>query len=159
MKIPLGNRDYCVEIDEQDFQVVGGIRWLALTNPASRTEYAYFPTKDRDGKKCILLMHRILLGLHHGDPRECDHINSNGLDNRRENIRVCEVLENRKNRQKNRNNSSGAKGVYKHRDKWRAEIRSDGRKYYLGVFATLSEAAAAYAEASKKLHGEFGRTG
>lgn len=90
-----------------------------------------------------------------------DHINGNGLDNRRCNLRVCSHGENMRNRTMNRNNRSGYKGVYFDPDKngrpWRAQIRANGRKHSLGRFDTAEQAYEAYQKAAERLHGEFAR--
>jgi hypothetical protein len=57
-----------------------------------------------------------------------------------------------------RHNSSGIKGAHRHQSgRWMAQIRVDNKRIYLGLFATPEAAGAAYAEASKLYHGEFGR--
>jgi hypothetical protein len=95
----------------------------------------------------------------YGDGIEVDHINGNTLDNRKSNLRLCSHKENGRNRKLNKNNTSGAKGVNwdKHALKWKCEIRINTKKLYLGLFAEIEQAKKAYAEASKKYHGEYGR--
>ena len=88
-----------------------------------------------------------------------DHINGNGLDNRRSNLRVCTRSENGMNRGKNKNNKSGYKGVAWHEKAklWRATLGLKGKIIHLGDFADKSEAYRAYVEACKKYHKEFAR--
>lgn len=104
------------------------------------------------------LLHRLLL-----DPPSdmvIDHINGNALDNRRENIRVCTISENLKNRKMASHNKSGFKGVYldDRKKKYRAVIYSNKKKYSLGSYNTKVEAALAYDLAAIKMHGQFART-
>ncbi len=88
-----------------------------------------------------------------------DHINGNKLDNRRENLRVCTLAENNRNRTIYKNNKSGFKGVYWSRadKKWRAQIKINNRMIYLGIFDDLLEAALTYDEAAVRYHGKFAK--
>lgn len=88
---------------------------------------------------------------------QTDHINGNGLDNRRENLRICTPAQNRCNRGKTKANKSGYKGVCwdEKRSKWESIIRVSGKAIHLGRFSTAEEAARAYDDAATKLHGEF----
>jgi hypothetical protein len=91
---------------------------------------------------------------------QVDHINGNGLDNRKENLRICSHSENQWNRTKYKNNKSGYKGVFFHSKTghWEAGIRINGKREYLGVFNTPQEASLAYSRKAIELHGEFART-
>ena len=107
--------------------------------------------------------HRIAWLLHYGEwPKDqVDHINGNGLDNRIENLRDVTNQENHKNRSLNSNNSSGVTGVWFHKQvqKWAAEIKIDGKKRCLGLFADINAAARARKEAERKysFHKNHGR--
>jgi len=100
-------------------------------------------------------MHRVILP----DAEEVDHINGNGLDNRRANLRPATGIENRRNRRRSRKNTSGYAGVSwdKVNRKWYAYITADGRMRALGRFDTAEEAALARDRAALELHGEFAR--
>ena len=87
-----------------------------------------------------------------------DHINGNGLDNRRANLRECNAHQNQHNRRNFRETTSAYKGVGLEpgrTDLWRARITHNGRRIYLGVFDTELAAAKAYDTAALSLHGEF----
>lgn len=88
-----------------------------------------------------------------------DHINSNPSDNSFANLRLASNKENACNRGAPKNSTSGYKGVTwkKSKNKWNAQIQSNGIKKNLGYFDTAEDAHAAYCEASTKLHGDFGR--
>ena len=104
--------------------------------------------------------HRVIYAIKYGfDPGnlDIDHIDNNGLNNSPENLRLATRSENMGNRGKNRNNTSGKKGVYWHkqRQKWMASIKANGRAKCLGLFTSVEEASAAYQRASLSLFGEF----
>lgn len=86
------------------------------------------------------LIHRLVFLMHHGYlPRTIDHINRNRLDNRIENLRSVTPAQNCWNTEK-------FKGFFLHKQtgKWRAVIRTNYKRRYLGLFNTQEEARAAY---------------
>lgn len=112
------------------------------------------------GRRTQEKLHRRILNAAPGV--QVDHINGDGLDNRRCNLREATHSQNQQNRGKNRNNSTGFKGVdfVKHRGKFRARIMANRVLVSLGAdFATAEEAHAAYCEAAKRLHRRFANTG
>ncbi len=136
-------------LDEMDLPLIGG-RKLQL-NP-NRRGYVEISIGRR---KCQL--HRFLLQA--GVGVFVDHINGDGLDNRRANLRLCNRFENAQNRRVNANSTTGFKGVTldprKKAKPYKAEIKAFGKRHSVGVFATAEEAFAAYAAKAKQLHGEF----
>ena len=88
-----------------------------------------------------------------------DHINGNKLDNRRNNLRIVNPSQNSFNRLKNSSNRSGYKGVYlaTNKKQWQAEIRANGKRQYLGKYSTKEEAAMAYNEAARRMHGKYAK--
>lgn len=91
-------------------------------------------------------------------PRDqIDHINGIRTDNRFANLREATNAQNGANSSKRENTTSKYKGVDRRGKRWRAQIRSGGKKYCLGMFDTPEEAYAAYCAAARKFHGEFAR--
>jgi hypothetical protein len=143
-------------VDDEDYEKAMKYKWSATYDGCNY----YFIHKLYDSNwKCIgyKKLHRYLLDV--SDPKiEVDHINGNTLDNRRSsNLRICVHKNNGKNRSRSKNNTSGYKGVIWRKDnkKWRASITSNGKKYSLGNFIDKKDAARAYNEAAKQLHGEY----
>ena len=89
---------------------------------------------------------------------EIDHVDRDRSNNRFSNLRKASRSENFFNRTKYTSNTSGYKGVTQRGDKCIAQIAANGKGRYLGTFKSKEDAAIAYAEASKELHGEYGRT-
>lgn len=111
-----------------------------------------------DGKR--FLCHRIVYMLFNElltSDELIDHIDGNPLNNCINNLRIASQKENLRNSKKRKSNTSGFKGVSKHRNKWLSYIGFNSKQIHLGRFDTPEEAHAAYCKASKELHGEFGR--
>lgn len=143
-------------IDAADVPVVGGMNWCA--NRIKGSIYAVRSRFADDGRHIGLMMHRLIMDAPAGSV--VDHINGDGLDNRRENLRIATHAENLRNSRLSCRNTSGVKGVCwdKGHKKWAAFISVSGKVHRLGRFSDKGDAARAYAEASRRLHGEFGRT-
>jgi hypothetical protein len=151
--VPL-TKGYEAVIDVADVPLVEGWNWTAST--LRRAVYAYRrPRVNGVLKSC--LMHRLIADP--GKADQVDHINGNGLDNRRKNLRLATPSENACNSVPRSTNTSGFKGVCWHKGagKWMAQIVLDGKNNYLGLFDTAEDAHAAYAKKSLELHGRFGR--
>lgn len=86
-----------------------------------------------------------------------DHIDHNGLNNQRSNLRVCSRSENMFNQRVHSNNTSGYKGVSwnKVARKWDARIAFHGKRLLIGYFDTIEDASRAYDSAAQRLHGDF----
>lgn len=146
-----------VSVDDGDLHLFLGYEWSF--RKSGFTEYLQ-KSIYVDGKYVgVRSLHRFITGC--PDGMVVDHINGNGLDNRRENLRVCTQSENLRNRKMHQNNASGFKGVFfdpAPRSKpWRSRITVSGKRFNIGRFDTPEEAYAAYCKASLEKHGEFSR--
>lgn len=151
--IPL-TKGYEAIIDTADVGLVSGIHWYA--NASTHTVYAQCCCY-RGGKRAADSLHRKLLGAPAG--LKVDHVDGNGLNNRRSNIRLATHAQNITNQRRRSDNKSGFKGVsrYKKTRKWIARITISGCRKRLGYFETPEAAHAAYVRASQQLFGEFAR--
>ncbi|TIL91441.1 MAG: HNH endonuclease [Mesorhizobium sp.] len=88
-----------------------------------------------------------------------DHINLNKSDNRWKNLRIATNSQNQMNTTMKSNNTSGYKGVSWHKTdkRWRADIRVNGSKVFLGYFDTPESGHDAYRKAANAHHGEYAR--
>lgn len=157
--VPL-TKGYTAIIDAADVPLVSAWSWQAKERrrPDGTLWTVYACRSGREnGKKTFHLLHRALTG--YGPGVIPDHIDGNGLNNRRLNLRPATVVQNGYNCARYANNTSGAKGVSFHKQsrKWAANIRVDGVQRTIGRFRCVTAAALAYAKASRELHGEFGR--
>lgn len=136
-------------VDDEDFEKLNEIKWNLLSVNGTN-QYAVTYKNNRP-----LLMHRIMLDFPKG--KEIDHINGNGLDNRRKNLRVCTHSENLKNKRMRKDNTSGHIGVWwsYEKGKWRSGIRVNGEFKHLGLFKNKLKAAMVYKLAAEKYFGEF----
>ena len=143
-------------IDAEDFPLVSQHTWHAVRR--RNTFYAITDVR-KEGKRTDLRMHRLILGL--TDPEICtDHINHNGLDNRRTNLRICTNAENQHNAILHTGNKSGYKGVsfFGATRKWRARIMVYDRRKTIGYYDSPEDAARAYDATALEYFGEFAAT-
>lgn len=136
-------------VDDEDYTLVSSYTWYPRRDSKHNIVYALANIRT-EGKRRTIDMHRLILP----DAKMVDHINHDGLDNRRKNLRAATPTQN----QQNRKPAKRFKGVdyIKSKDRYRARITLDGRCITLGAGYSTEEAAAlAYNEAARKLFGEF----
>lgn len=157
MLIPVGHNGRCAEVDSSDYAELAKYQWHEHRVHGDLV-YAYRYVRI-DGRNSSISMHRQIVGAKKGEL--IDHKDRNGLNNIRENLRVCTQSENMRNCKRHKRNKSGFKGVTFVAQcplrPWRATIRHYGVSVFLGNFATPEQAHAAYVAAASKLHGEFAR--
>lgn len=157
MKIPL-TRGFFAEIDDADAEIVAGHKWFAATCKSSGRTYAARGVRELGDngkhKVRIIFMHRELMKP--PGRMVVDHINFDGLDNRRCNMRLATHAQNCLNTSR-KHGSSGYRGVYARSGGWQAMITDrNGKKRHVGLFKQIADAVAAYNKASREEHGEFG---
>lgn len=126
-------------VDDSDYDLVKDYSWHI--HVSSNREYA---RAWIDGRREY--MHRLICPA-----VLVDHINNNGLDNRRSNLRPASKSLNSLNSKTRSDNTSGYKGVSFSHGKYVAEISKDGKRHYLGRFSTPEDAHAAYLTALDRL--------
>lgn len=148
-QIPLTQGKYAI-VDDADYPLVSQFRWCALKRRHGRYYYA---VRGNNGQ--YTPMHRLIVDAHDGE--DVDHINGDGLDNRRCNLRKCTQAENSWNSRVNSRNTTGFRGVCPDAGKFKAYISCNGKRFWLGYHATPEEAAHVRDLAAIELHGEFAR--
>ena len=150
MKIKLTQNKVTL-IDDADYELIKQYKWCA--GRTHQCWYAITQARNDDGKRTTLYMHRLIIGNNCKD-LFIDHINGDGLDNRRSNLRICTNAENLHNRLPRR---EMYKGVYwcKRKKPWRARIRNNGRLIHLGYYDSKEKAANAYNKAARNYFGGF----
>ena len=138
-----------------------GYEWLNQWKWCFSKGYAIREKQLAGGISVTIFMHRQILGLSKKDVFESDHVNGDSLNNRRCNLRACTRSENNQNRNINKGNVSGFKGVRWRSDvnKWQSRIGSNGKQKHLGYFTSPEIAHEAYCKAAIELHGEFANFG
>jgi hypothetical protein len=135
-------------VDDEDLDLVDRYTWHSTPNGNK-----FYARTKRNGR--WILLHRYLLGL--SDPKaRVDHVNGDGLDNRRSNLRLATASQNAANSGK-RSKTSPYKGVYRNGKNWGAQITINGSNKYLGTYPSPELAAAAYNAVATHLFGEFAR--
>lgn len=153
--IPL-SRGLFALIDSEDTELVSGFCWSAF-KPSKNTYYAGRNQKT-NGTQERVYMHRVIMRA--SGVQSVDHINGNGLDCRKSNMRLCSKPQNGWNALKRSGKSSSKfKGVSWRPEtrKWVARIAPNRTTIRLGCFEDEIAAAKAYNEAAKRYFGEFAK--
>lgn len=138
-------------VDDCDYEYLNQWKWHTLYN--GNTFYAARKSSRKQGKRKTIYLHQVLskrLGF--DIDLTVDHINQDGLDNRRCKIREATPKHQVENRGLQKNNTSGHKGVRWHKrdSKWEAYIGNNGKLINLGYFDTLEDALAIRKQAEEK---------
>lgn len=159
-KIKLTQGKYAL-VDDQDYEELNKYKWhirKRSEKPSNKAFYAVTTVRIvGSNKQTALSMHRVITKC--PPQKVIDHIDGDGLNNQRNNLRIVTHAENIQNSGKRENNKSGYKGVYwlKSHKKWNAQIGVNNKKIHLGLYTTAEEAYKAYCEACVKYHKEFAR--
>jgi len=139
-------------VDNEDFDYLNQFKWKAQKAThswyANRVEYI-------NGKQRILYMHRVIICANKG--QIVDHIDMEGLNNQKHNLRICSVSQNAMNRKPLLLKSSKYLGVCRYKNKWRAGLKHEGKQHHLGDYDSEIDAAIAYNSGAKRIHGDFAR--
>lgn len=141
-------------IDDDDYEKLNKFKWCSQKDHQYTRWYA-IRKKLINGKWKLILMHREILKAKRGI--YIDHINHNGLDNRKINLRLCTGSQNQKNRGLQKNNTSGLIGVSFNKEirKWSAYIIKDKHQIFLGIFDDKEEAGHVVDKKAIELFGDF----
>lgn len=143
-------------VDAVDHAYLSQWRWSFEAR--RKTGYAYRKAHGRRGR---IYMHRSVAERRRDLIADCDvdHVDGDGLNNRRCNLRPATRSQNNANGCRPKNNTSGYKGVYPHSlvDKWVAQIGVAGKRVYLGLYTDPRDAARAYNQAAVQHFGDFAR--
>lgn len=152
------NRGHVALVDDSDYDELAKHRWTADRNKGTWYACCWISGHKRS-------MHRELMGLPVGSPAIVDHVNGNGLDNQRGNLRIATRIQNNQNAGRSPNQKRGGfKGVSwsKANKKWGAYIRipnptgtGAGRLKHLGYFTEAESAARRYDAAALEHFGPF----
>jgi len=153
-RIPLSLGKFAI-VDPEDYERLKRYKWYAREGPTTFYAVRYISILEKQDRKNAY-MHNLVIDI--PDGLFADHINYNGLDNRKANIRPATHTQNVWHRRKFRSNStSNYIGVDWSKDcrKWRARIRYKGKRFSLGLFNSEIAAAKAYDAAARKFRKEF----
>lgn len=139
-------------VDDEDYQYLIQFNWHA-----SRYGNIYYAKRIGwvNGKRTSIRMHREIMGLIESK-NLCDHIDGNGLNNQKVNLRIANYFQNNRNRRPQSNTTSRYKGVSRHRLGWQCRItHANKNTKHIGYFKTEEEAAIAYNKEAQNLFGGF----
>lgn len=138
-----------IMVDEADIPAVSEFNWSAMHNG-----YTWYAVRSVKGKR--MLMHRQLISP--GSGEQVDHLDHNGLNNTRANMRLCSPSSNNFNKA-DPLNKTGFRGVYKatNCDRYFSTIKHNKVKRHLGYFLTPEEAYMAYTKAAIEIYGDLAR--
>jgi hypothetical protein len=146
-------------VDDEDFEYLNQWKWCAVSSKTRNTFYALrtINVSSVNDKCRQIRMHREIMKTSKG--LEVDHIDGDGLNNQKYNLRNCSRLQNVLNQKIQKvSKTSRYRGVlWNGRRKWRVQIQYKGKVHYLGYFNIEEEAARAWDRKALELFGEFAR--
>ena len=145
-----GNKGkYVALVDDEDFENINKHKWNVMKRGKTLYTQRHITV---DGKRTTIGIHNAVL-----NGKWIDHIDHDGLNNTRSNLRFCTRSENNMNQRKKNNCTSIYKGVYfsKNEKKWKSTIAINGKNVHLGYFVSETEAAKAYNAKAIELFCEF----
>jgi hypothetical protein len=148
-------QDKIALIDDEDYPLVSPYKWHAKRDVSTGRFYAYTKVFNNETRKHTrLIMHRVIMGAKRGEL--VDHIDRDGLNNRRSNLRIANNFLNQQNRGPEAGTSKyKCVSFIAKTQKWRVRFKWMGKDHYLGQFDDEKEAARAYNAAILPLAGEY----
>jgi hypothetical protein len=149
-KIKLSQGKYAL-VDNEDYEKLSKYKWYSQKN-----RLTWYTTRwiKKDGKWKQIQMHRQIMKTPKG--MVTDHIDHNGLNNQKKNLRICTVQQNNCNNLQ-KAGKSGVRGVYwyKRYNNWHVQITINGKRTHIGYYDDINEAAKEWNRVAKKYNGEF----
>lgn len=154
-KILLSNGLFC-SVDDSDFEDLNQFHWHA-----ARRKYTHYAHRmiDINGKRTSILMHRLISMAPKG--MEVDHIDGDGLNNQKSNLRLATISQNRSHQiRQHPKKTSRFRGVSwsKSMKKWVSNIQVNKKYNHLGSFDSEIDAAMSYDRAAAENFKEFAST-
>jgi len=149
------SQGYVTQVDDENYEYLSQWEWIVNIRP--HTCYAVRMDWNPITKKNTQVrMHRVILGVTNSKTL-VDHRDRNGLNNQRNNLRLCDYSQNNMNKKRKRSGSSKYKGVKwrENRNRWVSEIMVNKKRIGLGMFISEEDAGEAYNIAALKYFGEF----
>jgi hypothetical protein len=140
-------------VDDEDYEWINSFNWYAQRCGGKNKRFYAARCKRINGKLTTILMHRQILKTPEG--LETDHIDGDGLNNQRKNLRACSKSQNLMNQQVQKNKKH--KGIFQSGKKWASRICLNKKSIYLGIYDTEEMAVDAYNSAAIKYFGEYAR--
>ena len=137
-------------VDDEDYDFINQWNWNVLNGSSKRLYANRLSYEDGYKNRKRILMHRLINKTPEGF--DTDHINGNGLDNRKANLRTVTRSQNMWNRKPNSKGTSKHKGVCWHKQhrKWIVNIQVNNKRHFIGLFTDEDEAGKAYQDRAKK---------
>jgi hypothetical protein len=148
------NGTHVVLVDDEDFHELNKFKWRL-----SKGRYTFYAQRhvNNNGIITSVLLHRQIMNKHLQKRLVIDHINHNGLDNRKCNLRTVSYAQNSQNKTSKLNATSKYLGVYfdKKKLKYRVQIMVNKKTRYIGLYVNENDAAQAYNKEALKHFGEY----
>jgi len=135
-------------VDDEDYEFLSKFKWHVCGRIYGNH---YAARRSKKDNRPYVWMHRVIMNP--PDDMQVDHIDGNGLNNTKENLRICTEKQNHANCKRRRTNKSGHKGIYfyKQRKKWVVQVAHK----HVGIFSSYNDAIEAYKDAAEDVFGEF----
>lgn len=138
-------------VDDEDYEYLSQWKWYAK-NGRGDLFYAYRAIYNK-GVQTLIKMHRLIMEA--PSDMEVDHIDRNGLNNQKHNLRICTHHQNQYNKGAHEGGTSKYNGVCYMKGWYVAQISISGKRKFIGRFSSEIDAAIAYDKMARKIYGEF----